>query len=78
MICPWCGQDKAGKCGEGYCDEERRYGWVRWYCDWHSGCGMMWEYAEDGSGFLRQLRTTIDGECSMQLNGEMVVHGEIE
>ena len=80
MKCPWCGKNQAGQNGEGYCDVEGKYAWKSWYCEWRpgTGCGMIWNYGEDGSGHITRVETETRKAIDKELDGEMVVHGGVE
>lgn len=79
MRCPWCGKEgMAGQCGNGFCDVEEKYRWVRWYCDPKSGCGIMWEYGEDGTGFVKSLLGPMRKVAEVELDGQMVVYSGVE
>ena len=74
MKCPWCGGNRAGQYAEG-----TNPVWKQWYCDWRKGCGMMWEFRDDGSGFYQQLETA-DKQLSnnVYFDGCLLIFGEEE
>ena len=74
MKCPWCGKDMAGQCGEG-----ENPVWRRWYCDWRKGCGMMWEFGDDGYGFYQQLAKNgyTQGEL-VSIDGQLLIFDEVK
>jgi len=74
MKCPWCGREgTAGQCGEG---EDPV--WRRWYCDWRKGCGMCWEFGDDGTGFYQQLAAGDRSAKPVRFGSCLVVFGEEE
>ena len=75
MKCIRCGKDTGGLCGEGSGPR-----WRRWYCDWRKGCGFMWEFGDDGSGFYQQLamRNEDFRHGRVELDGELLIFDEVE
>ena len=73
MKCPWCGKDGAGKCAEGTNPVR-----TRWCCDWRKGCGTMWEFGDDGSGFYHQWKDQREIALPVYFDGCLLIFGEEE
>jgi len=78
MKCIKCGKDTACCGGEGIGEDGAT--WRRWYCDWRKGCGFMWEFGDDGSGFYQQLamRNEDFRHGRVELDGELLIFDEVE